>query len=127
MATSKDRQPQNNQVSASASRKISRHGGSRPGAGRKPGSGNKPSFALEPIVDALAKAVAGKPAFLFISAMQALEAPLDEVREALGLSRDQFISEYGVYLRETAELHRLGSAAYFAEKNNLKRPAKVAR
>jgi hypothetical protein len=75
----------------------------------------------------LAKAVAGKPAFLFISAMQALEAPLDDVREALGLSRDQFISEYGVYLRETAELRSRGEVAYFADKNNLTRRAKAAR
>jgi hypothetical protein len=116
MATiSKKKSGSRNQVSAAASPIISRHGGSRTGAGRKPGSGNKPSFALEPIADALAKAVAGKPAFLFISAMQALEAPLDDVREALGLSRDQFMTEYGVYLRETAEMRRQGTAAYFAQ------------
>jgi hypothetical protein len=70
---------------------------------------------------------AGKPAFLFIFAMRALEAPLDDVREALGLSRDGFLKEYGVDLRETAELRRRGEAAYFADKNNLTRPAKAAR
>jgi hypothetical protein len=126
MGTSKKRLTSEIQVSVSTPPKISRHGGLRPGAGRKPGSGNKQSFAVEPIADALAKAVAGKPAFLFISAMQVLEAPLDDVREALGLSRDQFISEYGVYLRETAELRRRGEA-YFADKNNSTRRAKAAR
>jgi hypothetical protein len=126
MATSKKRPASEIQVSVSGPSKISRHGGSRPGAGRKPGSGNRPSFAVEPCADALAKAVAGKPAFLFISAMQALEAPLDDVREALGLSRDQFISEYGVFLRETAELRRRGELAYFADKD-LTRRAEAAR
>src|ERR1700694_2080442 len=100
MVTSKKRPTSEIQVSVSKPSKISRHGGSRPGAGRKPGSGNKPSFAVEPCADALSKAVAGKPAFLFISAMQALEAPRDDVREALGLLRDGFIKEYGVYRRK---------------------------
>jgi hypothetical protein len=114
MATSKKSKPRINQAARLLSPKISRHGGVRPGAGRKPGSSNKPSFPLEACAAALAKAVAGKPAFLFISAMQALEAPLDEVREALGLSRDQFIQEYGVYLSETAKLRKQGEPAYFA-------------
>jgi hypothetical protein len=52
---------------------------------------------------------------VLISAMQALEAPLDDVRDALGLSRDQFMSEYGLYLRETAEMRRRGTVAYFAQ------------
>jgi hypothetical protein len=115
MGASKNRQSNSNQVSLSSSQKISRHGGSRPGAGRKSGSGNKPSFAIEPVADALAKAAAGKPAFLFISAMQALEATIDDVREALCLSRDEFIREYGTYLTETAAMRRLGTDAYFAD------------
>ena len=114
MAASKNRSSSGIQVPTSALRKISRHGGSRPGAGRKLGSGNKRTFALEPLAEALAKAVAGKPAFLFISAMQVLEAPLDDVREALGLSRDQFIEDYGVFLSETARLREQGATAYFA-------------
>jgi hypothetical protein len=127
MATSKKRPASEIQVSVSRSSKISRHGGSRPGAGRKLGSGNKPSFAVEPCADALAKAVAGKPAFLFIAAMKALEAPLDDVREALGLSRDQFMREYGGFLSACADLHRRGADAFFADKNNLTRRAKAAR
>lgn len=106
MGTSKKRQDANNQVESRAPSKISRHGGYRPGAGRKPGSGNKRSFALEPCADALAKAVAGKPAFLFISAMQALEASIDDVREALGLSRDDFIKEYGSFLKAIDDADR---------------------
>jgi hypothetical protein len=124
MTTSKNRRGSGIQVSASASRKISSHGGSRPGAGRKVGSGNKPSFALEPCADALAKAVAGKPAFLFILAMKALEAPLEDVRAALGLSRDQFMREYGVFLVETATLAKQGSLTYFGAAKA--KPSKVA-
>jgi hypothetical protein len=93
--------------------KISKHGGSRPGAGRKPGSRNKPRFHHEPC----AAAVEGKPAFLFIAAMQALEAPLDDVREALGMSRDQFLEEYGEFLAALADLRRRGSIAVEADKN----------
>jgi hypothetical protein len=124
MGVSKKRRPNGNQVLPSTAPKISRHGGSRSGAGRKPGSGNKPTFAVEPIADALAKAVAGKPAFLFIAAMQALEAPLDDVREALGLSRDEFIKEYGVFISASAELHRRGSVAFFADPANAAQRAK---
>ncbi|SIO51188.1 hypothetical protein SAMN05443247_06899 [Bradyrhizobium erythrophlei] len=121
MTTSRKSKSRSNQVTALPPPKISRHGGVRPGAGRKPGSGNKPSFALEPIAEALAKAAAGKPAFLFISAMQALEAPLDDVRQALGLSRDQFIHEYGVYLTATAELRKRGADAFFSDKTAVAR------
>ena len=66
---------------------------------------------------ALARAVEGKPAFLFIAAMQALEAPLDDVREALGMSRDQFLEEYGEFLAALADLRRRGSIAVAADKN----------
>lgn len=114
MGTSRNGRTANNQVATKSPSKKSRHGGSRSGAGRKPGSGNKPTFPLDPCAEALAKAVAGKPAFLFVTAMQALEAPLDDVRTALGLSREQFIEEYGVYLSETAKMRKQGEAAYFA-------------
>jgi hypothetical protein len=127
MATSKTRRASEIQVAVSKPSKISRHGGSRPGAGRRPGSGNKPTFAIEPIADALAKAAAGKPAFLFIAAMQVLEAPLDNVRDALGLSRDQFMREYGGFLSACADLHKRGADAFFADKNNLTPRAKAAR
>jgi hypothetical protein len=116
MATSNKTKARTNQVAGSTSPKISRHGGVRAGAGRKPGSGNKKSFPLTPIADALVKAVAGKPAFLFVMAMKALEAPLDDVREALGLSRDQFMQEYGAFLAGAAELAEQGSLSYFAGK-----------
>jgi hypothetical protein len=125
MTTSKNRQGSAIQVSASASRKISRHGGSRPGAGRKPGSGNKPSFPLEPIAEALAKAVAEKPAFPFIEAMRVLEAPLDDTRAALGLSRDQFMQEYGEFISACADLRKRGADAVFADGSALKRTART--
>lgn len=114
MGVSRIRTISGNQVASPSPNQKSRHGGSRPGAGRRPGSRNKQSFELDPCTTALAKAVAGKPAFLFISAMQALEAPLEDVREALGLSRDQFLREYGVYLSETARMRKQGEIAYFA-------------
>lgn len=121
MATSKKRPTSEFQVSVSTPPKISRHGGARPGAGRKPGSGNKPTFAVEPCADALAKAVAGKPAFLFIEAMRVLEATLDDTREALGLSRDQFMREYGVFLSATAECRKRGEDAFFADESAVAR------
>ncbi len=96
--------------------KQSKRGGSRPGAGRKPGSRNKPTFPHEPIAAALAKAVEGKPAFLFVAAMKALEAPLDDVREALGMSREQFLKEYGQFIAALTDLQRRGSLAVAADK-----------
>jgi hypothetical protein len=121
MGTSRNRRSNGNQVSLSSPEKISRHGGSRPGAGRKPGSGNKHSFPVEPVASALAKAVAGKPAFLFICAMQALEASLDDVRAPLGLSQEEFIREYGTFISETAKMRRLGTDVYFADAAGKKR------
>jgi hypothetical protein len=112
MATSKKQHTEKNQVLSSTPLKISKHGGMRPGAGRKPGSGNKPDL-YEPCLAALAKALDGKPVFLFIAAMQALEAPFDDVREALGMSRDQFMREYGGFISACAELHQKGSLAFF--------------
>lgn len=127
MDTSNKSTSRRNQDGQSSPPKISRrHGGSRPGAGRKPGSGNKPSFALEPISTALAKAAAGKPAFLFICAMQALEAPLDDVREALGLSRDRFMQQYGPFLAETAKLRKMGEEGYWAAVGGKKNGQAVA-
>lgn len=123
MGTSRKTSGSENQVSAPSARKISRHGGSRPGAGRKPGSRNKsrPAFDLEPCSDALARAVAGKPAFLFIKAMQTLEASYDEVVKALGMTSVEFDREYGVFLAETSKLEKIGSDAYFAEKRAARR------
>jgi hypothetical protein len=107
-----------NQVSQSSPAKISRHGGPRLGSGRKPGSRNKPNLdhLYEPCAATLAKAMDGKPVFLFIAAMQALEAPMDDVREALGLSREQFLREYGGFITASADMHRRGAAAFFADK-----------
>lgn len=88
----------------------SKRGGARPGAGRKPGKGNKPTFSHHACAAALANAVEGKPAFLFIAAMRALEAPIDDVREALGLTREAFVSEYGQFVCALAEAQRAGMA-----------------
>ena len=115
-ATSRNLNPLNIQRETSKISKQSKHSGSRPGAGRKRGSRNKPGFDLGPCAEALAKALEGKPAFLFIAAMQALEAPLDDVREALGMSREQFMQEYGRFISASAELRRRGADAFFAEK-----------
>jgi hypothetical protein len=95
-------------------------GGRRPGAGRKPGS-QKPSFEHDPCAAALANALDGKPAFLFIEAMRVLEAPLDDVREALGLSRDQFMREYGTFLSACAELRKRGEDVFFADETAVAR------
>jgi hypothetical protein len=124
MGTSKKRRPNGNQVLPSDAPKISRHGGTRAGAGRKPGSVNKPTFEHEPCAAALAKALDGKPAFLFIEAMRVLEAPMDDTRAALGLSRDEFIKEYGVFISATADLHQRGAVAFFADPANAARRAK---
>jgi hypothetical protein len=100
-------------------------GGKRPGAGRKPGN----RYDLyEPCVAALAKAMDGKPLFLFIEAMRVLEAPLDDVRAALGLSPDQFMREYGEFLGACADLRKRGEVAFWADEANLARlPKKAAR
>jgi hypothetical protein len=115
VATSRKRPTSANQVSPSALSKISsQHGGQRRGAGRKPGSRNKPTFEHEPCAAALANALDGQPAFLFIEAMRVLEAPMDDTRAALGLSHDQFIKEYGVFIAACADLRCRGEIAFFA-------------
>jgi hypothetical protein len=96
-------------------------GGRRPGAGRKPGSRIEQAFEHEPCCAALVNALDGKPAFLFIEAMRVLEAPLDDAREALGLSRDQFMQEYGTFLSACAELRKRGEDAFFADETAVAR------
>jgi hypothetical protein len=44
----------------------------------------------------------------------AAEAPLDYVREALGLSRDQFMQDYGGFLSACADLRKRGEDPFFA-------------
>ncbi len=82
---------------AAKSKKISKRGGLRPGAGRKPGSRNKPTndHLYEPCCQALAEAMNGATPFEFICAMHALGAPMDASRAALGISQDAFARKYG--------------------------------
>lgn len=87
-------------MAKTATKKPSRHGGHRAGSGRKPGTSNRPNFdhLYQPCADALAKAMDGAKTYQFILAMQALEAPLDDIRLVLGMSRDDFAKKYGSFL-----------------------------
>jgi hypothetical protein len=77
--------------------KISKRGGSRPGAGRKPGSPNKARMdhLYQPCCEALAQALDGAIPLQFIFAMWCLDAPLEASRAALDMSHDAFAAKYG--------------------------------
>ena len=88
--------------------KKSKRGGVRPGAGRPPGTRNKPvnHDLYEPCCAALAKAMDGAHQSNFVAAMMALGANPDLTREALGLSRAQFLDKWGGFIAAVAERNR---------------------
>ena len=64
--------------------KLSGRGGRRAGAGRKPKAAG-----------AMVKALASASQSDFVMAMAVLGADIDEVRNALGLSREGFVKNFG--------------------------------
>ena len=92
---------------AKSETKISKRGGVRTGAGRKPGTRNKPTsnHLYQPCCDALAKAMDGANESNFIAAMMALGGDPDVTREALGLSRAQFLQKWGEFIAAVSDRH----------------------
>jgi hypothetical protein len=79
--------------------KLSGRGGRRAGAGRKPKAAgaalNDADDVFPAAAGAMVKALASASQSDFVMAMAVLGADIDEVRNALGLSREGFVKNFG--------------------------------